>query len=250
MAGALNYMPKGVPVSVIGYWRPQHGAMVGSDMITVLRGAKNPVLAHHFLNFLLDNEHGVENFSWIGYMPPLKAINPSKVIAQGYIPKNLGSTIVREDDFTNGVTLLPLSTAGPVGLAGRLVDLQGRLSEPRAARMTAPPLLAALRASRSGLARPPLPRPGLRASSRSRSGRSTRSSRTRCPCGTRCTGSSTTMRARARRAPAGAAVLDRLRADVRLRRRSRSPAASRSAIRSRTTSRATRGARRRCCSCC
>ena len=112
MAGALNYMPKGVPVSTIGYWRPSQGAVVGSDMITLLKGAKNPVLAHHFMNFLLDNKHGVENFSWMGYMPPLKVINPSKVIAQGYIPKNLGSTIVRESDFAEGVTILPLSTQG------------------------------------------------------------------------------------------------------------------------------------------
>jgi spermidine/putrescine-binding protein len=81
-------------------------------MITVLKGAKNPVLAHQFMNFLLDNKHGVENFSWMGYMPPLKVINPSKVIAQGYIPKNLGSTIVRESDFSNGVTILPLTTQG------------------------------------------------------------------------------------------------------------------------------------------
>ena len=81
-------------------------------MITVLRGAKNPVLAHHFLNFLLDNAHGLENFSWLGYMPPLKTINPDKVIAQGYIPKNLGSTIVRQSDFANAVTLLPLTQQG------------------------------------------------------------------------------------------------------------------------------------------
>jgi spermidine/putrescine transport system substrate-binding protein len=112
MAGAINYMPKGVPVSVIGYWRPTKNAVVGSDMITVLRGAKNPVLAHHFLNFLLDNKHGVTNFSWLGYMPPLNVINPEKVIAQGYIPKNLGSTVVRESDFTSGVTLLPLTQQG------------------------------------------------------------------------------------------------------------------------------------------
>ena len=112
MAGALSYMPKGVPVSVISYWRPSKGAVVGSDMITILRGAKNPVLAHHFLNFLLDNKKGVENFSWMGYMPPLKVINPDKVVAQGYIPKNLKSTIVRESDFANGISLLPLTTQG------------------------------------------------------------------------------------------------------------------------------------------
>jgi spermidine/putrescine transport system substrate-binding protein len=112
MAGSPNYMPKGVPVSVIGYWRPNTNAVIGSDMITVLRHAKNPVLAHHFLNYLLDNKHGVENFSWLGYMPPLKVINPEKVIAQGYIPKNLGSTIVRESDFDHGLAILPLTTQG------------------------------------------------------------------------------------------------------------------------------------------
>ena len=112
MAGAINYMPKGVPVSVVGYWRPNTGAVVGSDMITILRGAKNPVLAHVFLNYLLDAKHGVTNFSWLGYMPPLQSINPDKVVAQGYIPKNLGSTVVRESDFKNGVTLLPLTVKG------------------------------------------------------------------------------------------------------------------------------------------
>jgi spermidine/putrescine transport system substrate-binding protein len=114
MAGAINYMPKGVPVSVVGYWRPDKGAVIGSDMITILRQAKNPVLAHHFLNYLLDNKHGVENFSWLGYMPPLSVINPDKVIAQGYIPKNLGSTVVRESDFKNGLSILPLTAQGQV----------------------------------------------------------------------------------------------------------------------------------------
>jgi spermidine/putrescine transport system substrate-binding protein len=112
MAGAINYMPKGVPVSVVSYWRPNKGAVIGSDMITILRKAKNPVLAHHFLNYLLDNKHGVTNFSWLGYMPPLSVINPDKVIAQGYIPKNLGSTVVRESDFKNGLSILPLTAQG------------------------------------------------------------------------------------------------------------------------------------------
>ncbi len=112
MAGAPSYMPKGTPITVVGYWRPQQNAVVGSDMITVLRSAKNPVLAHAFLNFLLDNKVGVENFSWLGYIPPLSVINPEKLVAQGYIPKNLTSTIVRQSDFDHGVALLPLTTKG------------------------------------------------------------------------------------------------------------------------------------------
>ena len=112
MAGAPSYMPKGTPITVVGYWRPQTNAVVGSDMITILRGAKNPVLAHAFLNFLLDNKVGVQNFSWLGYIPPLSVINSEKLVAQGYIPKNLTSTIVRESDFKHGLSILPLTTQG------------------------------------------------------------------------------------------------------------------------------------------
>ena len=112
MAGVSSYMPKGLSVDVISYWRPTKHAVVGSDMITVLRGAKNPVLAHHFLDFVLDNKKGLENFSWLGYMPPLKVVDPAKVVSQGYIPKNLESTVVRESDFIGGLTLLPLTTQG------------------------------------------------------------------------------------------------------------------------------------------
>jgi len=86
--------------------------VIGSDMIAVLRGAKNPVLAHAFLNFLLDNKKGIENFSWNGYIPPLTAIDAQKLVAQGLIAKNLASTIVRESDFKKGVSVLPLTTQG------------------------------------------------------------------------------------------------------------------------------------------
>ncbi len=112
MAGAPYYLAKGVKPTVLGYWRPSKNAVIGSDMIAVMRGAKNPVLAHTFINYLLDNKKGVENFSWNGYIPPLKVINPSKLVSQGYIPKNLASTIVRESDFNRGLSLLPLTTQG------------------------------------------------------------------------------------------------------------------------------------------
>jgi spermidine/putrescine transport system substrate-binding protein len=112
MAGAPSYMPKGVPVSVIGYWRPDRGGMIGSDMIAILRSAKNPVLAHHFLNYMLGVKQSLKNFSWLGYVPPQRSINPDKLIAQGYIPKNLGSTIVRQEEFDHDYTLLPLTLKG------------------------------------------------------------------------------------------------------------------------------------------
>ena len=112
IAGAPYYLPKGVSASVLGYWRPDNHAETQNDMIAILRGAKHPVLAHAFLNFMLDNKVGVENFSWNGYIPPLTAIDPNKLIAQGYIPKNLASTIVRKSDFDKGVTIDALTSQG------------------------------------------------------------------------------------------------------------------------------------------
>ena len=78
MAVPPRYMPKGVPVNVVGFWRPQRGGMIGNDVITVLRGSKRPVLAHHFLNFLLDRKHALENFRFLGYVPPQKSLDPSR----------------------------------------------------------------------------------------------------------------------------------------------------------------------------
>ena len=55
MAAAAQYMPKGVPVDVVGYWFPTDGkGPVANDTNTVLRGAQNPVLAHLFLNYMDD----------------------------------------------------------------------------------------------------------------------------------------------------------------------------------------------------
>jgi spermidine/putrescine transport system substrate-binding protein len=112
IAGAPYYLPKGLKPTVLAYWSPATHAETQNDMISILRGAEHPVLAHAFLNFMLDDKNGVENFSWNGYIPPLNVIEPDKLIAQGYIPKNLGSTIVRESDFKHGVTIDALTTRG------------------------------------------------------------------------------------------------------------------------------------------
>jgi spermidine/putrescine transport system substrate-binding protein len=112
IAGAPYYLPKGVKPTVLGYWRPNDHAETQNDMITILRGANHPVLAHAFLNFMLDNKNGIDNFSWNGYIPPLTAIDPNKLVAQGYIPANLASTIVRESDFKKGVTIDALTNKG------------------------------------------------------------------------------------------------------------------------------------------
>ena len=111
LAGAPYYMPDkeyGDPDGVLRYWAPPD-AVVGSDTIVIPTGAKNPVLAHHFLNYMLDNKHSLKNFSWLLYQPPLKTISPPKLVSDGYILPNLRSTIVEKKNFNRGAiyTALP-----------------------------------------------------------------------------------------------------------------------------------------------
>ena len=47
--------------------------------MAVLRSAKNPVLAHHFINFLLDEKNGYANFAeFNGYQPPFISLDPDR----------------------------------------------------------------------------------------------------------------------------------------------------------------------------
>src|SRR5215510_5097379 len=110
MAVASYYMPKGVPVDVVGYWFPPDGkGPVGNDLITVLKGAENPVLAHLFLNYMLDLHTGLTNYTFTGYMQPLKGITPQRLVQEKLLPKSLMSTTVLPSDFRRGVMEVQIS---------------------------------------------------------------------------------------------------------------------------------------------
>jgi spermidine/putrescine transport system substrate-binding protein len=109
MASAPQYMPKGVPVDVVGYWFPRDGkGPIANDTNTVLRASSNPVLAHLFVNYLLDEPVAVENISWNGYMQPLTAITPELLVKEKILPPSLMSTAVLPSDFRKGVGELQL----------------------------------------------------------------------------------------------------------------------------------------------
>jgi spermidine/putrescine transport system substrate-binding protein len=75
----------------------------------VLKGGENPVLAHHFLNYMLTNDVALENFSWVGYQPPMKSLSPDAMVADGLVPETLASAVVRPEWFQVGYPLLELS---------------------------------------------------------------------------------------------------------------------------------------------
>jgi spermidine/putrescine transport system substrate-binding protein len=111
MISAPYYLPQGLDASVIGFWYPPGGGgVVGSDTMAVVSGAKNPVLAHHFINFMLDEKNAYENFvNFVGYQPPHTAIDPDRLVAEEIVPAHLASTIVRPEDFETSYELLELA---------------------------------------------------------------------------------------------------------------------------------------------
>jgi spermidine/putrescine transport system substrate-binding protein len=109
MAAAASYMPKGVPVDVVGYWFPPDGrGPVANDTIVVLRSSPNPVLAHLFLNYMLDLDNVLENISFNGYMQPLTGVTPQRLVKEKILPKSLLSTVVLPSYFRRGLGELQL----------------------------------------------------------------------------------------------------------------------------------------------
>jgi spermidine/putrescine transport system substrate-binding protein len=109
MAAAGEYLPKGVNVDVVGYWFPPDGrGPVANDTNLVLRSATNPVLAHTFLNYMLDLPNVLENISWNGYMQPLTGVTPQVLVKEQILPPSLISTAVQPSTFRRGLFELQL----------------------------------------------------------------------------------------------------------------------------------------------
>jgi hypothetical protein len=70
------------------------------------------VLAHLFMNYLLDLPNVMTNISWNGYMQPLNEVTPQKLVQAQLLPPSLMSTVVLPSYFRKGVMELqiPVST--------------------------------------------------------------------------------------------------------------------------------------------
>ena len=109
---AQSYLPEGTGTEILRYWFPSDGkGMVDNDMWVTLRGGKNPVLSHLFINHILNPDVAKENFSAIGYQPPQNSITPDSLVQEEFIPENLRSAIVKPEYFDTGYRLLELDAA-------------------------------------------------------------------------------------------------------------------------------------------
>jgi spermidine/putrescine transport system substrate-binding protein len=116
LAAAPFYAPKGEdPTTLRWMWPPKHssfnGGYVSNDSLSIPKVSANPVLAHMFLNYLLDRKVSLKNFSWVLYQPPLAGLEPESLVSDGYIPEYLSSTIVQESDFEMGQAPIQLTPA-------------------------------------------------------------------------------------------------------------------------------------------
>ena len=109
----ISYLPKGVKPEVISYVYQREGGPVFNDCICVASAAEKPVLAHRFLNYLLDEKVAMENFvGYVGYQPPLNAVSAKGLIADETIPPGLATALVSREAYANGNAYLTLTAAG------------------------------------------------------------------------------------------------------------------------------------------
>jgi spermidine/putrescine transport system substrate-binding protein len=112
MALSNQYLPAGTSVDTIGYWfPPDRKGPVANDVMVNLTGGANPVLAHKFIDYMLDVDNALENFSYVGYMQPLTAVTPQKLVSEKLMVPQLTSTVVLPDYFRHGLFELELPPA-------------------------------------------------------------------------------------------------------------------------------------------
>jgi len=104
---ALEYA--GTGVEVLGYWQPDP-AVINNDTMCVLTKAKSPVLAHLFINELLDKTNAQTNFEFVGYQPAIEGLGAQELIDAGLVPENLRNCVMTNDQIAKGYRLLQLST--------------------------------------------------------------------------------------------------------------------------------------------
>ena len=58
-----------------------------------------------------EERHSIQNYSYEGFQPPLKQIEPDKIVSQGLVPESQKNIIITDEDFSLGVYELELAPA-------------------------------------------------------------------------------------------------------------------------------------------
>ena len=63
------------------------------------------------MNYLLDVDNALNNYSYVGYMQPLSEVTPAKLVSEKLLPPQLASTVVLPEYFRDGLFELELPPA-------------------------------------------------------------------------------------------------------------------------------------------
>jgi|SoiMethySBSTD1v2_1073268.scaffolds.fasta_scaffold392613_1 spermidine/putrescine transport system substrate-binding protein len=114
IAAYIYYLPAKTPSTTLSYWKAPKGHVpVQNDCFSICSTTKKPVLAHLFLNWMIDNGIAKSNFiNFNGYQPPLNEIEPTGLLEElrkvrnaswgttdKAPPENLQTAILTNDDF-------------------------------------------------------------------------------------------------------------------------------------------------------
>ena len=112
MASSYQYLPKGTSIDTLGYWFPSNQkGPVANDLMVNATGGDNPVLAHKFIDYMLNVDNALNNYSYVGYMQPLTEVTPTRLISEKLLPRQLTSTVVLPHYFRHGLFQLELPPA-------------------------------------------------------------------------------------------------------------------------------------------
>jgi spermidine/putrescine transport system substrate-binding protein len=109
------YLPQGLGIDKFSYyWPPATSSQDGiltNDVFAIPKGAQSPVLAHRMIDYLLDGDNALTNYSYEGYQPPINSFDNDQVLADGLVPENLANILLTEDDLKLGVQELELEAS-------------------------------------------------------------------------------------------------------------------------------------------
>ncbi|MEX0863363.1 MAG: spermidine/putrescine ABC transporter substrate-binding protein [Acidimicrobiia bacterium] len=105
LVNSAYYWPDNVDLGTARYLWPAKSAgstvrgPISSDTMAVLKGSERPVLAHMFLDFMLDEANALTNFEYVGYQPPQINLTPEYLIGEGWAADYLEPALVVPEDF-------------------------------------------------------------------------------------------------------------------------------------------------------
>jgi spermidine/putrescine-binding protein len=115
ITGYLFYAPTKSDKQALRYWHAPTGeGPIQNDLWCVCSSTRKPVLAHLWLNFILDNGNAYTNFTQFnGYQPPLNEIQPDVLVKNGIIPETLSTAVVTSADLApQSLQEMTLTTKG------------------------------------------------------------------------------------------------------------------------------------------